>query len=331
MSFSQEEGLPNDWLLQQEPFEGLIGKILGQKFEWLNFAPRIKLDGAESVAWAKELYSPDNDPEKRFPRRISAGADWVRVKASKVTEAQATLAAWGFEFVITERARRYKKNIDVLARLLKRQANWLGEWQNARIIGTLMDANEGVQTVPQTGSFYTRSVTKWGSNGYNPIADMILLKDDFEDAQTGYSATRFVVSKTKFRQALTYLMNMDVRKEDRESMWGMAKAGLDQIYIPVLNATLQMAKYGLADGDILVLDDSLSPFTIYYDHNPEYGPAPSFELENGQTLPNDFGLHSFGYKTNDKHEYIKQVWLENVIATKDASAGMKCFNGAQGI
>ena len=322
MAYNSEGILENDWLLRQEPFEGLISKILGKSFEWLNFVPKTRLNGADSIAWAKELYSPDNDPEKRFPRRLTSGADFARIKASKITSGQATLAKWGFEFVISEQARRYKTNLDVLVRTLKRQANWIGEWQNARIINAVIDSTDGVQTAPSGGSFRTRSVTKWSAEGCNPVNDMILLGGDFEDAAVGYKATDFFVHKTNFREALKFLMNIDVDMSTRENLYGVAKAKAKSIYIPVLEATLHSVEYGMVEGDILVMDAGMSPFTIYYDWNPEYGPAQSFTMENGQVLPNDFGLHSNQYNNEKNHELIKQIWLENVIAVKDASAGM---------
>ena len=322
MAYNSEGTLENDWLLRQEPFEGLISKILGKSFEWLNFVPKTRLNGADSIAWAKELYSPDNDPGKRFPRRLTAGADFARITASKITSGQATLAKWGFEFVVSEQARRYKTNLDVLVRTLKRQANWIGEWQNARIINAVIDSTDGVQTAPSGGSFRTRSVTKWSEEGCNPVNDMILLGGDFEDAAVGYKATDYFVHKTNFREALKFLMNIDVDMSTRENLYGVAKAKAKSIYIPVLEATLHSVEYGMVEGDILVMDGGMSPFTIYYDWNPEYGPAQSFTMENGQVLPNDFGLHSNQYNNEKNHELIKQIWLENVIAVKDASAGM---------
>lgn len=330
MVYRSEGTLENDWLLQQEPFEGLVGKTLAAKFEWLAFAPKVRLDGAESIAWANELYNADTDPEKRFPRRLTSGSDFVRVTSSKLTEAQATLAKWGFEFQIDERARRYRTNLDVLARQLKRQSNWLGEWQNARIVTALVTTG-GVSDAPGTGAFANRVVTKWNVAGCNPVSDMILLKGDFEDAANGYTATDFFVSRARFRNALQYLINLDVDMGTRESLFGVAKAGVDAVYIPVVGATLHSVRYGLADGDILVMDSGMSPFTIYYDFNPEYGPSASFTMENGETLDNTFGLHTHEYFTDKNHEYIKQLWLENVIAVKDSSAGMKQLNGATGI
>jgi len=323
--------MENDWLLRQEPFEGLISKILGKSFEWLNFVPKTRLNGADSVAWAKELYSPDNDPQKRFPRRWTEGADFPRITASKITSGQATLAKWGFEFVISEQARRYKTNLDVLVRLLKRQANWIGEWQNARIINAVIDSTDGVQRAAADGAFRTRDVTEWSAEGCNPVNDMILLGGEFEDAAVGYKATDFFVEKTNFREALKFLMNLDVDMGTREKFYGVAAAKAKQIYIPVLDATLHSVEYGLTEGDILVLDAGMSPFTIYYDFNPEYGPSQSFTMENGQVLPNDFGLHSHQYKTDKNHELIQQIWLENVIATKDASAGMYNPSASNGI
>jgi len=323
--------MENDWLLRQEPFEGLISKILGKSFEWLNFVPKTRLNGADSVAWAKELYSPDNDPQKRFPRRWTEGADFARITASKITSGQATLAKWGFEFVISEQARRYKTNLDVLVRLLKRQANWIGEWQNARIINAVIDSTDGVQRAAADGAFRTRDVTEWSAEGCNPVNDMILLGGEFEDAAVGYKATDFFVEKTNFREALKFLMNLDVDMGTREKFYGVAAAKAKQIYIPVLDATLHSVEYGLTEGDILVLDAGMSPFTIYYDFNPEYGPSQSFTMENGQVLPNDFGLHSHQYKTDKNHELIQQIWLENVIATKDASAGMYNPSASNGI
>lgn len=331
MAYNSEGILENDWLLRQEPFEGLISKILGKSFEWLNFVPKTRLNGADSIAWAKEQYSPDNDPQKRFPRRLTSGADFARITASKITSGQATLAKWGFEFVISEQARRYKTNLDVLVRTLKRQANWIGEWQNARIINAVVDPTDGVQTAPENGSFRTRAVTKWSAEGCNPVNDMILLGGDFEDAAVGYKATDYFVYKTNFREALKFLMNLDVDMSTRENLYGVAKAKAKSIYIPVLEATLHSVDYGLDEGDLLVMDAGMSPFTIYYDWNPEYGPAESFTMENGQTLPNDFGLHSNKYKTDKNHELIQQIWLENVIAVKDASAGMYNPTASAGI
>lgn len=330
MGYSSELTLENDWLLQKEPFEGLVGKVLVNKFEWLGFAPKVRLDGAESIAWATELYSADNDPEKRFPRRLTSGSDFVRVSSSKLTEGQATLAKWGFEFQIDERARRYKTNLDVMARQLKRQSNWLGEWQNARIISTLIGAG-GITDAPGAGSFASRVVVKWNVAGANPVNDMILLKGDFEDSVNGYTATDFFVSRSRFRDALSYLIKLDVDMETRRSLFGVATAGQDSIYVPVLGATLHSVRVGLNDGDIIVMDSGMSPFTIYYDFNPEYGPAQSFTMENGDVLDNNFGLHTNQYYTDKNHEFIKQLWLENVIAVKDASAGMKQLNGATGI
>jgi len=331
MAYNSEGVMENDWLLRQEPFEGLISKILGKSFEWLNFVPKTRLNGADSVAWAKELYSPDNDPQKRFPRRWTEGADFARITASKITSGQATLAKWGFEFVISEQARRYKTNLDVLVRLLKRQANWIGEWQNARIINAVIDSTDGVQRAAADGAFRTRDVIEWSVEGCNPVNDMILLGGEFEDAAVGYKATDFFVEKTNFREALKFLMNLDVDMGTREKFYGVAAAKAKQIYIPVLDATLHSVEYGLTEGDILVLDAGMSPFTIYYDFNPEYGPSPSFTMENGQVLPNDFGLHSHQYKTDKNHELIQQIWLENVIATKDASAGMYNPSASNGI
>jgi len=331
MGYRSEGTLENDWLLQQEPFEGLIGSLLGQKFEWLSFAPKMRLEGAESVAWAREEYNADTDPEKRFPRRLTSGADFVRVTTTGMTEDQATLAKWGFEFQIDERARRYKKNLDILFRTLRRQANWLGDWQNARIITAIMDATTGVQDTPDSGAFQGRSVVKWNVDGCNPVSDLIMLKGDFEDAANGYTATDFFVSMSRFRNALQYLINLDVDMGSRENLFGVAKAGTNNIYIPVVGATLHGVRYGLKDGDILVMDSGMSPFTIYYDFNPEYGPAESFVMENGQTIDNDFGLHSHEYITDKNHEYIKQVWLENTIAVKDIRAGMKQLEGTYGI
>ena len=54
-------------------------------------------------------------------------------------------------------------------------------------------------------------------------------------------------------------------------------------------------------------------------------------MENGQVLPNDFVLHSHQYKTDKNHELIQQIWLENVIAVKDASAGMYNPTASDGI
>ena len=331
MAYNSEGVMENDWLLRQEPFEGLISKILGKSFEWLNFVPKTRLNGADSVAWAKELYSPDNDPQKRFPRRWTEGADFARITASKITSGQATLAKWGFEFVISEQARRYKTNLDVLVRLLKRQANWIGEWQNARIINAVIDSTDGVQRAAADGAFRTRKVIEWSAEGCNPVNDMILLGGEFEDAAVGYKATDFFVEKTNFREALKFLMNLDVDMGTREKFYGVAAAKAKQVYIPVLDATLHSVEYGLTEGDILVLDAGMSPFTIYYDFNPEYGPSQSFTMENGQVLPNDFGLHSHQYKTDKNHELIQQIWLENVIATKDASAGMYNPSASNGI
>ena len=331
MAYNSEGILENDWLLRQEPFEGLIGKELGKAFEWLSFAPKQRLSGSSSIAWAKELYSADNDPLKRFPRRLSSGSDFARITASKITSAQATLAKWGFEFVIAEEARRYKTNLDVLGRTLKKMANWVGEWQNAKIIESLINPTDGVQTAPSGGSFRKRSVTKWSAEGCNPVNDMILLGGDFEDAAVGYKATDFFVHKTNFREALKFLMNIDVDMSTRENLYGVAKAKAKSIYIPVLEATLHSVEYGMDEGDILVMDAGMSPFTIYYDWNPEYGPAESFTMENGQVLPNDFGLHSHQYKTDKNHELIQQIWLENVIAVKDASAGMYNPTASDGI
>jgi len=331
MAYNSEGILENDWLLRQEPFEGLIGKELGKAFEWLSFAPKQRLSGSSSIAWAKELYSADNDPLKRFPRRLSSGSDFARITASKITSAQATLAKWGFEFVIAEEARRYKTNLDVLGRTLKKMANWVGEWQNAKIIESLINPTDGVQTAPASGAFRTRSVTKWSAEGCNPVKDMILLGGDFEDAAVGYKATDFFVEKTNFREALQFLMNIDVDMSTREKLYGVAPAKAKSVYIPVLEATLHSVEYGLDEGDILVMDAGMSPFTIYYDWNPEYGPAESFTMENGQVLPNDFGLHSHQYKTDKNHELIQQIWLENVIAVKDASAGMYNPTASDGI
>ena len=54
-------------------------------------------------------------------------------------------------------------------------------------------------------------------------------------------------------------------------------------------------------------------------------------MENGQTLDNNFGLHSHEYRTDKNHEFVKQIWLENMPAIKDASAGMMVANGTYGI
>jgi len=331
MGYNSESILENDYLLRQEPFEGLIAKQLGIAFEWLSFAPKTRLNGADSVSWAKELYTPDDDPKKRFPRRLTSGADFARINASKITSGQANLAKWGFEFVISEQARRYRTNLDVLVRTLRRQANWIGEWQNARIINAIIDSSDGVQKAPSGGAFKTRTVVKWSESNANPITDMISLAADFEDAAVGYRATDFFVHKDNFREALKFLLKADVDIGTRERLYGIAPANAKQIYIPVLDANLHSVRHGLSEGDILVMDAGMSPLTIYYDWNPEYGPAESFQLENGQVLPNDFGLHSHQYFTDKNHELIQQVWLENVIAIKDASAGMYNPSGTDGI
>ena len=53
---------------------------------------------------------------------------------------------------------------------------------------------------------------------------MILLGGDFEDAAVGYKATDFFVHKTNFREALKFLMNIDVDMSTRENLYGVAKA-----------------------------------------------------------------------------------------------------------
>jgi len=324
MGYETELVLANDWLLQQEVFEGMLAEKMSQKFEWLGFAPKVKLDGAESIGWAIEEFTADTDPNKSYPKRITSGSDFVRITASGLTYDQAALAKWGWEFAISERARRYKQNADQLLKTLRRHANWLGEWQNARIINQLVSA-KGVNRNISGMSYYDRSVVTWGSEGSNPINDMLLIGDDLTDQGVGYASTDWYVSKKKFRALRGWIANVDMDVGSRTALYGSpVQMGATSVYIPLLNGTVHQMTYGLADGDLLVLDSGQTPMTIYYDWNPEYGPASSFAMENGQDLPNDFGLHSYQYKTDKNHELINQVWLENIIAVKEKTAGMFC-------
>jgi len=329
--FSSLNTLENDWLLQQEPFETLIMKRLSPMFEWLDLFPKMRLNDSDSISWPKEQYSASSDPNKRFPRRRTSGADFTRVKASKLTSGQATLAQWGFEFAVDEKARRYKKNLDVLVRSLTRNATWLGEWENALIISNVVDETNGVQRITSGMDFYKRQKVAWGSDGYNPIKDLLLFKYDFEDANTGYKGTDFYLNKKSYRLLNEYITGINVDMETRKALYGTPVAGQGTLFIPQVNATVHEVSYGLVEGDLLALDRNMTPFTIYYDWNPEYGPAESFTMENGQVLDNNFGLHTHEYKTDKNHEFIKQLWLDNAIAIKDSSGGMFVPAGTYGI
>ncbi|HOK59197.1 MAG TPA: hypothetical protein PK659_10390 [Methanothrix sp.] len=324
--------LTNDWILQKETFEGLIAARLAKKFEWLDAIPKVSLDGAESVAWAVEEYTPDTDPMKRFPRRATAGTEFPRISIARLQENQAALTKYGFEIAISERARRYKTQIDVLMRTIRRAASWMGDWQNAKIIAAITDQTNGVQRLTSEMEFYKRTVAKWGTQNADPIKDMLLLQADFEDtASPGYAATDFYVSKKKFRQMLQALVAMDVDYETRSALYGEPVATATSLYIPLLDATVHGMTSGIEDGAILVLDNSIAPATLYYDFNPEYGPAPAFETEEGETIQNTFGLHTNEYRDGAQRDLIKQIWLENVIAVKDGKGGLFVPNGDYGI
>lgn len=331
MGYNSVVTLENDYILMQEPFETLVAGLLSPKFEWLDIFPKMRLEGAESITWPKEKYSAENDPMKRLPRRLAAGADFVRVTASKLSEGQATMAKWGLEFSVSEKARRYKKNMDVVVRQIKRTTNWVGEWQNTQIIESVVDSSNGVNRLTSDMDFYKRSPVKWTEPTANPINDLLMMKYDYEDANMGYTGTDFYMSTKKFREMATYITALNVDKATRDSMYGTPTAGAGSLYIPLIEATVHKVRYGIDYGDLLLLDRDMSPITIYYDYNPEYGPSESFSMENGQVLENSFGLHSHEYRTDSNHEFVKQIWLENGVAIKDASAGMFVPNGAHGI
>jgi len=330
-TYKDIDGLPNDYIWQKEFIEGFMIEKFSKTMEWLDFIPKVETD-AESIVGYREQYSADTDPKKRLPRKRTSGAEFVVVTASDLQEISAIVAQAGWSVVFTERARRFARtDRDMVRRRLMRIINWMGEYMNREIISALTNATKGVDREASGMKFYDRTVAKWSAETANPVDDMILMSQDMEDHAPGYRATDFFVHKDNFAEMLRHLINLDVDRPTREALFGMPQAQMDSIYIPVLGATIHKVQYGLTEGDIMAMDRSITPATMYYTYNPEYAPKEFVPMENNQTLDNNFGLHSHRYLEDKTHELNIQLWLENTIMVKDATAGLFMPTGSYGI
>lgn len=320
--------LPNDPYIQKEFYEPEIyGQVTRKLAPLIEFLPRVEAD-AEAIVALREQYSASDDPKMRYPAIHVPGTEFARVTISGLEEISTVLAEEGLEFAISTRARRWAVNLPQIESTYRRVAYWMGDYLSMKLFTNLK-----AFVTQETGGmqFYDRSVIKWGAQGFNPIADLRKMKTDMRDFRKGFNVDNFYVESSKYDQLIDFLINLDVDLDTRKNMFGMPEAEAEQLYIPILGATVHSVVYGLDAGDLLALDSRNRPATLYYGRNPEYGPAENWEMENGETVENDLGLHSYGYFDDRTHDVIRQLWFEQGILVTEPQAGLFVPNGPYGI
>jgi len=324
------KALPNDWMIKKEMIEPMMLELLVAPLEWMSFMPAVEAT-AETITATREIYNADTDPMKRLPVLRTPTSKFSRVSISELEDVSTSMAAYGLEFAFTERVRRFQQNIDEIDRTLRRVTTWIGQYVNNMAMGTLLDATNGVTRTDGDTAWHARTPIKWSEEDAVPVQDLIVIGGDLEDAALGQRATDAYVNKVNFRELQKHLINLNVPADTRKDLYGITKAGDKSIYIPAADITVHKMDSGITEGDILVIDQNISPITRYYAKNPAYGPLESVTLESGQTIPNDYGLHTHKYWVDPTHEDVTQIWLEMGFLTKQPDGGLYCPSGTYGI
>jgi hypothetical protein len=101
----------------------------------------------------------------------------------------------------------------------------------------------------------------------------------------------------------------------------------NSIQIPVVRCNVHGLLSGLDEGTLLGVDSQHPCGTVYYNNDPDYA-IPSIRYEsvnpvNGETTMktvDNFGLNIHSYKEDSSHDYVVQMWIDNVFALKEAYA-----------
>lgn len=320
--------LPNDPYLQKEFYEPEIYRRVSRALAPLiEFLPKVEAD-AEAIVAIREMYSAATDPQRRYPALHVAGAEFPRVTISGLEEIATVIAEEGLEFAISPRARRWATGITMIDRTFQRVSWWLADYLTMKMFTNL----KGYVTETTGGmSFYDRSKVAWGAEGANPVKDLRLIQDDMEDFDMDFTVTDFYVARDGYRALLAHLVDLDIDVETRRNLFGMPEARSEEIFIPMVGATVHKVKYGLDEGAVLALDMNNRPATLYYGRNPEFAPTERWETEEGEVMENNLGLHSHAYFEDRTHDEIRQLWFEHAVLVTEPMAGIYVPPGAKGI
>lgn len=257
-----------------------------------------------------------SDPKKQTPRMRTPSSKFAEVEITRMTKATVLTTTEGLQIRFDESALRLPSGRDMIMDAFQRVGFWMAENMNTNIYTVLRAGGTDASITP---------TAVWSGATATPFEDLRQFKNAMKREGYPYRMSDIYIEMANFNELEGYLANVDITDAQRMLIYGKPAMGQnDTINIPLVGNVHGLFS-GITHGDLFGIDaTNKTCASLYYYNDPNFETPANIAYEtvvNGATtvknVPN-FGLSSHQYVEDDTHDTIVQLWVDTVVAVKDA-------------